>query len=153
MRERHLPQLKEEVDKRITPARAGKTSVGILRPASGRDHPRSCGKDQFSSNAGSLGQGSPPLVRERHHVDDFPASFEGITPARAGKTQALQIQAQQQQGSPPLVRERHYNDDGIYEHLRITPARAGKTLHPPTADIFSRDHPRSCGKDKTNRSR
>ena len=52
------------------------------------------------------------------------------------------------QGSPPLVRERLIDDVPDYVIARITPARAGKTTSQRDSSSKSRDHPRSCGKDK-----
>ena len=93
--------------------------------------------------------GSPPLVRERLIAQFVRVVFVGITPARAGKTEAKQLEEQRIQdhprscgkdvhitfieskvkGSPPLVRERlfYFLDGGIV--TGITPARAGKTWH------------------------
>ena len=74
----------------------------------------------------------------------------GITPARAGKTDEIEIRQaaekdhprscgkdstlhavlQPSLGSPPLVRERLHAPMYAYHSARITPARAGKTRHP-----------------------
>ena len=71
---------------RITPARAGKTS--ILEPTWFRlgDHPRSCGKDVEPDRWTWTIRGSPPLVRERPAARAYAAWTSRITPARAGKT-------------------------------------------------------------------
>ena len=70
----------------ITPARAGKTSAAVTTGNVNKDHPRSCGKDDDLRGSGTLKQGSPPLVRERHNDLQLQSSCHGITPARAGKT-------------------------------------------------------------------
>ena len=71
---------------RITPARAGKTSLLLFSKDRAQDHPRSCGKDSILSENVRIALGSPPLVRERH-IPVFDGYVDtGITPARAGKT-------------------------------------------------------------------
>ena len=52
-------------------------------------------------------------------------------------------------GSPPLVRERPVVAPTILELHRITPARAGKTASRRQQVRPFKDHPRSCGKDKS----
>ena len=91
---------------RITPARAGKTTHDISVPEFLWDHPRSCGKDRYNIFKMSPEGGSPPLVRERLNPKFVPVDVAGITPARAGKTNAFR-----------------------------------------TIVVYTRDHPRSCGKD------
>ena len=110
---------------------------------------------------------SPPLVRERQ-VLQFRSLFSvGITPAHVGKTSPkprIRISAGDHPrscgkdktsnprkridgGSPPLVRERHSDAVPVTQYLGITPARAGKTALTVQLISYSRDHPRSCGKD------
>ena len=50
-------------------------------------------------------------------------------------------------GSPPRVRERLLLLALPIMVLRITPACAGKTKMDKEKRLFSRDHPRVCGKD------
>ena len=76
----------QRLQARITPARAGKTSIYLAYTAAGRDHPRSCGKDQLGTGQRSNPPGSPPLVRERLRYRQEDSQMVGITPARAGKT-------------------------------------------------------------------
>ena len=111
--------------------------------------------------------GSPPLVRERLFYFLDGGIVTGITPARAGKTQASRRSRQRKQdhprscgkdlmhsnkglcnpGSPPLVRERQWQCRHYRQWIGITPARAGKTISTSLMRRPSRDHPRSCGKD------
>ena len=70
----------------ITPARAGKTHVKAPFIQKIWDHPRSCGKDFFTTVSIASVMGSPPLVRERLKDLVHVGSFYRITPARAGKT-------------------------------------------------------------------
>ena len=133
----------------------------------GRDHPRSCGKDQEMTFTLLEGLGSPPLMRERPAAVRWPGRRPGITPARAGKTirkahrsrgcwdhprscgkdLLFPLFVSALPGSPPLVRERHRFIIFFEPLFGITPARAGKTQirHPLLRGL--QDHPRSCGKD------
>ena len=74
----------------ITPARAGKTDFKKAERIMGKDHPRSCGKDQPDTPFKDCATGSPPLVRERLIAGKEQLRQCGITPARAGKTQQTQ---------------------------------------------------------------
>ena len=152
---------------RITPARAGKTSIRSRTLPITRDHPRSCGKDIIPSKPSKLESGSPPLVRERRVNGAIIVQIVGITPARAGKTRYLLLprttkkdhprscgkdqpcglSASMKLGSPPLVRERRDGSNKLSKVFRITPARAGKTECALSYDMRNKDHPRSCGKD------
>ena len=113
-----------------------------------RDHPRSCGKDIKCRAVGGDRGGSPPLVRERPYAGNNAPEHDGITPARAGKTQPPKTEGRKARdhprscgkdteaarkrskrcGSPPLVRERQIFRIGPFCLHRITPARAGKTV-------------------------
>ena len=167
MRERPTDDAVNAVFLRITPARAGKTSSTILSGHIQQDHPRSCGKDKFSAVVAIILTGSPPLVRERHANSAVAKLTGGITPARAGKTEAPPVisfyngdhprscgkdgksrkSVRFSLGSPPLVRERLSRLFPDPERSRITPARAGKTASFLLSASSQRDHPRSCGKD------
>ena len=106
-------------------------------------------------------------MRERRPRRDAAIAVNGITPARAGKTNptclfrdAFQdhprscgkdivylIRKEPGPGSPPLVRERRTAISESSWRLGITPARAGKTRLMAVGNSGRRDHPRSCGKD------
>ena len=147
VRERPPDGPREDRRDGITPARAGKTCPSTCTPAWKGDHPRSCGKDSSSKNAGKIITGSPPLVRERQIWLFFKKVTIGITPARAGKTKSASsanyrrwdhprscgkdkisvFRFPHNSGSPPLVRERRRQDIPNFQPSGITPARAGKT--------------------------
>ena len=153
----------------ITPARAGKTLLLPVTVAAFKDHPRSCGKDDYPALTAYEKQGSPPLVRERRRTKSLQLWMTRITPARAGKTwfgpflycpgtdhprscgkdRKFDYFINPSQGSPPLVRERLGAGLDAANKLGITPARAGKTLKTLTGSPSCQDHPRSCGKDCT----
>ena len=147
VRERPQAKAAEQNARRITPARAGKTSPPFHCPIRCRDHPRSCGKDISSPGLWPVTSGSPPLVRER-----LPLSFLAMRvpvdhPRSCGKDCSSLVTMRCGAGSPPLVRERHEAAGPYCLAGRITPARAGKTCPLSGTDRHSEDHPRSCGKD------
>ena len=86
VRERRVVNLIPTRNVRITPARAGKTVFIDNFYLLSQDHPRSCGKDLSAYIYDAYMAGSPPLVRERQLSPLDLLSDEGITPARAGKT-------------------------------------------------------------------
>ena len=86
VRERHDNASPRPTVMRITPARAGKTTMSFCHVSSSEDHPRSCGKDIYWNVVRMLILGSPPLVRERHIKLISSTVGTRITPARAGKT-------------------------------------------------------------------
>ena len=74
---------------RITPAHAGKTIAASNISPSVQDHPRACGENAFLANLSRLRPGSPPRMRGKHGFElDRPKPYR-ITPAHAGKTDAL----------------------------------------------------------------
>ena len=54
----------EDLQNRITPARAGRTLIPRTVCLCNRDHPRSRGKDLNYGYLSATGGGSPPLARE-----------------------------------------------------------------------------------------
>ncbi len=147
VRERQNDRTIQSENFRITPARAGKTTVIKAICITIGDHPRSCGKDGKTDSHDKKESGSPPLVRERLTTVHEERRPRRITPARAGKTEnpARGSSAAQDHprscgkdskvishrarimGSPPLVRERRRTPLRRYAPSGITPARAGKT--------------------------
>ena len=71
---------------RITPACAGKTPTGKLKPTVLTDHPRVCGENSTPGPLMSVSHGSPPRVRGKPHLPDESTAHWRITPACAGKT-------------------------------------------------------------------
>ena len=126
MRERQINEPIFRDFYRITPARTGKTCSAFFGVTFFGDHPRSCGKDWNMIKVQAIPMGSPPLVRERLHLTVLDYDELGITPARAGKTNASRADLSafrdhprscgkdtlrrsmplSAAGSPPLVRER-----------------------------------------------
>ena len=73
---------------RITPARAGKTPGQHFGCKKIQDHPRACGENVGVKMENEKKEGSPPRVRGKHRYPYHPRARAGITPARAGKTEA-----------------------------------------------------------------
>ena len=112
----------------ITPADAGKTKCWKFLLDDNTDHPRGCGEN-ISDALDILKQiGSPPRMRgKRNHYINLRLIYR-ITPADAGKTNAVFSVPDSQHGSPPRMR-------GKLTALR----RLGG---------FFRDHPRGCGENR-----
>ena len=91
VRERLKKRPERDRNRRITPARAGKTRLFRCHSKSIQDHPRSCGKDMECGYYLARKVGSPPLVRERPRPFGLTDFELGITPARAGKTSCLSL--------------------------------------------------------------
>ena len=74
------------VNRRITPAGAGKTTPSVSRYLLGEDHPRRCGENSSRTAAAVSVRGSPPQVRGKPVKSKFLTAVRRITPAGAGKT-------------------------------------------------------------------
>ena len=132
---------------RITPAGAGKTCSFSNGTVSSRNHPRRCGENLSPRLLRLTSTGSPPQVRGKHQRYLDAALQRRITPAGAGKTAAVKLEAciqqdhprrcgenrraglnrSQRRGSPPQVRGKHIFDIFSCFPHGITPAGAGKT--------------------------
>ena len=77
---------RDRVDRGITPARAGKTPARRTRGRAGKDHPRACGENRTAAWHLECMGGSPPRVRGKLGAVAERHIYDGITPARAGKT-------------------------------------------------------------------
>ena len=72
--------------KGITPAHAGKSTVGSNRNIAIRDHPRTCGEKLSVLRYGVTWLGSPPHMRGKVGRGIPGEARTGITPAHAGKS-------------------------------------------------------------------
>jgi len=70
---------------RITPACAGRSKHGVVRPGGGRDHPRVCGEEPCTDLTAFRIAGSPPRVRGGGNAPTGIMSRPRITPACAGR--------------------------------------------------------------------
>ena len=131
---------------RITPAHAGKRErLAYIQRVPG-DHPRACGEKIFGKSQAPIRMGSPPRVRGKVQIAGLHPQFDGITPARAGKSLSFvgigtclqdhpracgekgygSCGAGLVGGSPPRVRGKGTGDAAYRVGVGITPARAGK---------------------------
>ena len=149
----------------ITPACAGKRGVFKLDTGAPRDHPRVRGEKSSASLPAPPKAGSPP--RARGKGTQFPATrgWSKITPACAGKRNALlragfavrnhprvrgekaalPPAAPRRAKSPPRARGK---DGGWGRRDRppeITPSCAGKRENAVSSPVMPLDHPRVCG--------
>ena len=96
---------------RITPAPAGKTFIYTTTSLSTKDHPRTCGENQYTYRYQTSPLGSPPHLRGKHtHLASFERNYR-ITPAPAGKTKNF--------AKTPLALEDHPRTCG--ENLHRSP--------------------------------
>ena len=73
----------------ITPACAGKSSAARRARQPSRDHPRVCGEKTEYRALVTAHQGSPPRMRGKGLIMALKKTYEGITPAYAGKSMML----------------------------------------------------------------
>ena len=142
----------------ITPACAGKRRSDWIIRSIYWDHPHVCGEKTKPVPAGGILMESPPRMRGKEIINNFRPLCTGITPAYAGKRQAVMdgiiksgekptepSNISSDQGLPPRMRGK---DSGqrYGEHLAgITPACAGKSYEPAGRCQLRWDHPRVCG--------
>ena len=114
----------DSVEKRITPACAGKSVASTWGNALTRDHPRVCGEKLIQTAAGLAAWGSPPRVRGKEAYGNSVNPYQGSPPRVRGKESALRPAS----GSKG-----------------ITPACAGKSRTEYKQALDEKDHPRVCG--------
>ena len=152
----------------LIPARAGKTVFHDALLRSRGAHPRSRGENLHGAHGAPLGGGSSPLARGKQRRVDESADWEGLIPARAGKTKSpapktstptahprsrgendrLRALGIGVPGSSPLARGKLGALGPLGGVDRLIPARAGKTSQcgPPTS--APKAHPRSRGENQ-----
>ena len=86
MRGKFIAVIQVDVQRRITPACAGKSPAPAHTPTFRRDHPRIRGEKLVREFVKSLPRGSPPHTRGKVYLQLAPARGRGITPAYAGKS-------------------------------------------------------------------
>ena len=131
------------------------------------DHPRGCGENRDASYHSPRIRGSPPRMRGKPRCKLSQPAYQRITPADAGKTDAVSVNScmyrdhprgcgenavkcQHHQclpGSPPRMRGKLVLIAAFYVRHRITPADAGKTLLSISFKRRQQDHPRGCGEN------
>ena len=149
----------------ITPAYAGKSTVGRNRPARYLDHPRVCGEKRALSRSCAACGGSPPRMRGKGTKRCSSRRGGRITPAYAGKSKRIAPSSvlfgdhprvcgeklresrglNRTRGSPPRMRGKGAQCLTVLPLRGITPAYAGKSHIPNTCVTTTWDHPRVCG--------
>ena len=115
------------LNKRITPAYAGKREFRRVQTLLHQDHPRLCGEKVIPPPELPPVPGSPPPMRGKvphsfvHHLSTR------ITPAYAGKSLPKSWRNMTQKGSPPPMRGKEYRRYLRRNERGITPAYAGKS--------------------------
>ena len=150
---------------RITPAHAGKSRSGAGRGDQRQDHPRTCGEKGAPGNAEGHITGSPPHMRGKGKQQRTASGYPRITPAHAGKRQAVPGVVPVHWDHPRTCGEKLGDFDtetgemGSPPHMRgkavccvcfscssgITPAHAGKSTVLMNCRPLIWDHPRTCG--------
>ena len=154
---------------RITPACAGKRAAHSFQAVPPWDHPRMCGEKRNLSMLHFRRKGSPPHVRGKAAFGRECYYPYGITPACAGKRQALAKALSRSRdhprmcgekvsstspikclkGSPPRMRGKVVKEVTGQTATRITPAYAGKSSSRGVRTCFEKDHPRVCGEKRS----
>ena len=142
----------------ITPACAGKRRSDWIIRSIYWDHPHVCGEKTKPVPAGGILMESPPRMRGKEIINNFRPLCTGITPAYAGKRQAVMdgiiksgekptepSNISSDQGLPPRMRGKAIGVDVIGAMSRITPAYAGKRFGAEVRRTSGRDHPCVCG--------
>ena len=134
----------------ITPACAGKSTIGGTSGLANGDHPRMCGEKQRTHRCAGDHGGSPPHMRGKGRNGCKLHKPERITPAYAGKSRLRRFAAacygdhpricgekspwlrrqSTSSGSPPHMRGKGGEEMTMKPEYRITPAYAGKSASP-----------------------
>ena len=154
-------------DRRLIPARAGRTRAARHRPHGPGAHPRSRGADTAPPVERRTTEGSSPLARGGPEGKASGAFGKRLIPARAGRTpsatRTLQLRRAHPRsrgadaaqavsdtllgGSSPLARGGRGESDSHESAPRLIPARARRTPSCPTSSARRGAHPRSRGAD------
>ena len=130
----------------ITPAYAGKSSIGGSPRSQHWDHPRMCGEKEMLYRTKAGKWGSPSHMRGKANLECHRIVFDRITPAYAGKMppqsppsgqsrdhpricgekSVSKVETKLMPGLPPHMQEKGLRDVLVPKPLGITPAYAGK---------------------------
>ena len=149
----------------ITPAQTGKGRCSSAKGKAVQDHPRMGGEKGRGDLCTLLFPGSPPHKRGKVPFGEQLGDDVGITPAQAGKRDAVIYARYSSQdhprtsgekcplvsssvtmlGSPPHKRGKGAPPPGTFGYVGITPAQAGKRLARNRRKFAKQDHPRTGG--------
>ncbi len=151
----------------ITPACAGRTSLGWLSMCGRWDHPRVRGENVVFDRPPGVHRGSPPRARGEHRRPSLACHPHRITPACAGRTAPLvgtnirnsdhpRVRGENVAGlgfldpvpgSPPRARGERHCRPRKHRKMGITPACAGRTIRRLVPGTPPWDHPRVRGEN------
>ena len=154
-------------DRRLIPARAGKTGMTLMTRIASAAHPRACGENIVSPVCLRSWNGSSPRVRGKQRRRQPPRGRRGLIPARAGKTPKavaahVDMRAHPRacgenpesrggpcghEGSSPRVRGKRQSCPPHSYAAGLIPARAGKTATRTPDPGPMGAHPRACGEN------
>ena len=153
------------VERGITPACAGKSSLVRFLGRADMNHPRVRGEKFIEQLALDLPRGSPPRARGKVERKGKNSALTGITPACAGKRSPYTVTFGRswdhprvrgekwsaiwpvawRWGSPPRARGKAQNREMQKGEKGITPACAGKSASFASSTAPAKDHPRVRG--------
>ena len=110
----------------ITPACAGKSSQRSSATRSARDHPRVCGEKTFDRLLEMAEKGSPPRMRGKVTCMTLHKSWNGITPAYAGKSAGLRAAVYRKRDHPRVCGEKFRAYAKIWNEWGSPPRMRGK---------------------------
>ena len=159
-------------DRRLIPARAGKTPACPPGEPGRGAHPRACGENEVAGRGGEVPCGSSPRVRGKPGHLVAGQRSERLIPARAGKTRTPAAPPRHgwahpracgenpreeppprlSEGSSPRVRGKLDAPSTRRTAARLIPARAGKTVRSTIPGASHAAHPRACGENPSGRT-
>ena len=165
MRGKAKPYHLGPLERRITPAYAGKRAAMPALVRRPWDHPRVCGEKTLADAEKAVAAGSPPRMRGKVRERKTGKTRRRITPAYAGKRRRSTSYflpywdhprvcgeklffvwfAMLLEGSPPRMRGKVQPIHFPHGIIRITPAYAGKRRLKHIPEPARQDHPRVCG--------
>ena len=158
-------RVRDKVQRRLIPARAGNTMPVTYRSVSPAAHPRSRGEHASTSTTGANDCGSSPLARGTQAPHFQPKRSRRLIPARAGNTVSppahptadaahprsrgehgsRTLLPGPRRGSSPLARGTLHRASSRASSHRLIPARAGNTRRTTFDSPRPPAHPRSRG--------
>ena len=134
----------------ITPAYAGKRTIGPTGHCVQRDHPRICGEKRWRVVEPEVGRGITPAYAGKREVYFRAMHRPWDHPRICGEKAHERRHQAVNEGSPPHMRGKALLRERRHCVVGITPAYAGKREFTSGRCIALGDHPRICG-EKTKK--
>ena len=112
----------------ITPAYAGRRKPSTGTDTAGPDHPRVRGEKVPLGASSTAAQGSPPRTRGEDEPLIRIPSYEGITPAYAGRSRRFSFSRCYTRDHPRVRGEKTHSNEGIHLLLGSPPRTRGEEL-------------------------